>query len=97
MIVATNAFGMGIDKANVKTVIHIQLPENIENYYQEAGRAGRNEEKAYAVLLTSPSDKSNAESQFIAVLPDKKFLNTMYVKLRNFSIMVLKCIYCWVL
>jgi ATP-dependent DNA helicase RecQ len=84
VIVATNAFGMGIDKANVKTVIHIQLPENIENYYQEAGRAGRNEEKAYAVLLTSPSDKSNAESQFIAVLPDKKFLNTMYVKLCNY-------------
>lgn len=84
VIVATNAFGMGIDKANVKTVIHIQLPENIENYYQEAGRAGRNEEKAYAVLLTSPSDKSNAESQFLAVLPDKKFLNAVYVKLCNY-------------
>jgi ATP-dependent DNA helicase RecQ len=84
VIVATNAFGMGIDKANVKTVIHIQLPENIENYYQEAGRAGRNEDKAYAVLLTSPSDKSNAENQFIAVLPDKKFLNTMYIKLCNY-------------
>ncbi|MEY3499476.1 MAG: hypothetical protein RL308_1145, partial [Bacteroidota bacterium] len=84
VIVATNAFGMGIDKANVKTVIHIQLPENIENYYQEAGRAGRNEEKAFAVLLTSPSDKSQAESQFIAVLPDKKFLTTMYIKLCNY-------------
>lgn len=84
VIVATNAFGMGIDKANVKTVIHIQLPENIESYYQEAGRAGRNEEKAYAVLLTSPSDKSNAESQFLAVLPDKKFLNAVYVKLCNY-------------
>ncbi|MSP85520.1 MAG: RecQ family ATP-dependent DNA helicase [Flavobacteriaceae bacterium] len=84
VIVSTSAFGMGIDKKNVKTVIHIQLPENIENYYQEAGRAGRNEEKAYAILLTSPSDKSNAESQFITVLPDKKFLNTMYVKLCNY-------------
>lgn len=84
VIVATNAFGMGIDKANVKTVIHIHLPENIENYYQEAGRAGRNGEKAFAVLLTSPSDKLNAENQFLAVLPDKKFLNLMFVKLCNY-------------
>jgi ATP-dependent DNA helicase RecQ len=84
VIVATNAFGMGIDKPNVKTVIHIQLPENIENYYQEAGRAGRNGEKAYAVLLTSPSDIIQAENQFINVLPDKAFLNIMYVKLCNY-------------
>jgi ATP-dependent DNA helicase RecQ len=84
VIVATNAFGMGIDKANVKTVIHIQLPENLENYYQEAGRAGRNGEKAFAVLLTSPSDVIQAESQFIAVLPDKNFLKIMYVKLCNY-------------
>jgi ATP-dependent DNA helicase RecQ len=84
VIVATNAFGMGIDKANVKTVIHIQLPENLENYYQEAGRAGRNGEKAYAVLLTSPSDILQTENQFINVLPDKKFLNLMYVKLCNY-------------
>jgi ATP-dependent DNA helicase RecQ len=69
VIVATNAFGMGIDKANVKTVIHIQLPESLENYYQEAGRAGRNGKKAYAVLLTSPSDIAQAENQFIHVLP----------------------------
>ncbi|MFV8327195.1 RecQ family ATP-dependent DNA helicase [Flavobacterium sp. ZS1P14] len=84
VIVATNAFGMGIDKANVKTVIHIQLPDNLENYYQEAGRAGRNGEKAYAVLLTSPSDILQTENQFINVLPDKKFLNLMYVKLCNY-------------
>jgi ATP-dependent DNA helicase RecQ len=84
VIVATNAFGMGIDKANVKTVIHIQLPENIENYYQEAGRAGRNGEKAFAVLLTSPADIVQSESQFLNILPDKVFLNTMYVKLCNY-------------
>jgi ATP-dependent DNA helicase RecQ len=84
VIVATNAFGMGIDKPNVKTVIHIQLPENIENYYQEAGRVGRNGEKAYAVLLTSPTDIIQTENQFINVLPDKAFLNTMYVKLCNY-------------
>ena len=84
VIVATNAFGMGIDKANVKTVIHIQLPQNMENYYQEAGRAGRNGERAFAILLTSPSDIIQANNQFINVLPDKKFLNLMYIKLNNY-------------
>ncbi|PRZ28235.1 RecQ family ATP-dependent DNA helicase [Flavobacterium granuli] len=84
VIVATNAFGMGIDKPDVKTVIHIQLPENLENYYQEAGRSGRNGEKAFAVLLTSPSDIIQAENQFIHILPDKKFLNQVYLKLSNF-------------
>ena len=84
VVVATNAFGMGIDKANVKTVIHIQLPENLENYYQEAGRAGRNGERAFAILLTSPSDIIQAQNQFINVLADKKFLNLMYLKLNNY-------------
>lgn len=84
VIVATNAFGMGIDKANVKTVIHVQLPENLENYYQEAGRAGRNGEKAFAVLLHAPSDVIQAENQFIHVLPDRKFLLEMYIKLCNY-------------
>ncbi|KDN54288.1 RecQ family ATP-dependent DNA helicase [Flavobacterium seoulense] len=81
VMVATNAFGMGIDKANVKTVIHTQLPENLENYYQEAGRAGRNEEKAFALLLTSPSDVAQTENQFIYVLPDKKFLQEVFIKM----------------
>lgn len=81
VIVATNAFGMGIDKANVKTVIHLHLPENLENYYQETGRAGRNGEKAFAVLLTSPSDIQHAESQFLSALPDTKFLNLLFLKL----------------
>ncbi|MBP6757964.1 MAG: RecQ family ATP-dependent DNA helicase [Flavobacterium sp.] len=84
VMVATNAFGMGIDKSNVKTVIHIHLPESMESYYQEAGRAGRNEEKAFAVLLTSPSDKAQAQSQFINVLPDKKILTQIYIKLCNY-------------
>ena len=74
VIVATNAFGMGIDKPNVKTVIHIQLPENIENYYQEAARCGRTGEKAFSVILTSPSDIIQSENQFLNVLPDKEFL-----------------------
>ncbi|MCG9791147.1 RecQ family ATP-dependent DNA helicase [Flavobacterium algicola] len=84
VIVATNAFGMGIDKANVKTVIHIQLPENMENYYQEAGRAGRNGEKAFAVLLSSPSDSIQAENQFVKNLADKDFLNAVYRKLNTY-------------
>ncbi|MEY4963352.1 MAG: hypothetical protein RLZZ323_671 [Bacteroidota bacterium] len=84
VMVATNAFGMGIDKANVKTVIHIQLPDNIENYYQESGRAGRNGEKAFAVLITSPSDTLQAENQFLSNLPDKPFLNSVYIKLCNY-------------
>jgi ATP-dependent DNA helicase RecQ len=84
VIVATNAFGMGIDKDNVKTVIHTQLPENIENYYQESGRAGRNGEKAFSVLLYNNSDANQTEQQFLSVLPDKKFLKTMYVKLCNY-------------
>lgn len=84
VIVATNAFGMGIDKGNVKTVIHIQLPDSMESYYQEAGRCGRNGQKAFAVILNSPSDYLQAEGQFIAVLPDKEFLTTIYKKLNSY-------------
>ena len=84
VIVATNAFGMGIDKGNVKTVIHLQLPDSMESYYQEAGRCGRNGQKAFAVLLHSPSDFIQAESQFIAVLPNKEFLTKVYKKLNSY-------------
>jgi len=84
VMVATNAFGMGIDKANVKTIIHLHLPQNLENYYQETGRAGRNGEKAFAVLLNNPSDVLHAEAQFLSVLPNKAFLNLVFVKLCNF-------------
>jgi ATP-dependent DNA helicase RecQ len=84
IMVATNAFGMGIDKANVKTIIHVQLPENIENYYQEAGRAGRNGDKAFAVILTNKADLGNAKLQFLEVLPDKIFLKEIYIKLCNY-------------
>ncbi len=84
IIVATNAFGMGIDKPDVKTVIHIQLPENIENYYQEVGRAGRNGEKAFSLLITNPTDIELAKKQFLSVLPDKKFVREVYVKLNNY-------------
>lgn len=84
VIVATNAFGMGIDKPDVKTVIHIQLPENLENYYQEAGRAGRNGEKAFGILLLGPNDINTTQSQFDTVTIDKKFLKEVYIKLNNY-------------
>ncbi len=84
VMVATNAFGMGIDKANVKTVFHYQLPENLENYYQEAGRAGRNGAPAQAVLLVGPSDVTAVQAQFLSNLPDKEFLKLAYIKLCNY-------------
>lgn len=84
VIVATNAFGMGIDKANVQNIIHIQLPENLESYYQEAGRAGRNGEYAQAVMLVNQYDILKAKQQFLEVLPDKAFLTNIYIKLFNF-------------
>lgn len=84
VMVATNAFGMGIDKPDVKTVIHIQLPENIENYYQEAGRAGRNGEKAFGIILTNSGDINYTKRQFLDVLPDKKIVRDVYVKLNNY-------------
>ena len=61
IIVATNAFGMGIDKPNVKVVVHFNLPNSIENYVQEAGRGGRNGEKAFSVVLTNNSDIKNVQ------------------------------------
>ena len=84
VMVATNAFGMGIDKANVKTIIHLNVPQNLENYYQEAGRAGRNGEKAFAILLTNLSDIVHAKSQFLSNLADKQFLNLVFLKICNY-------------
>jgi ATP-dependent DNA helicase RecQ len=84
VIVATNAFGMGIDKPDVKTVTHIQLPENLESYYQEAGRAGRNGQKSFAVILKHHTDVAMAKAQFIDGLADKAFLRQVYQKLNAF-------------
>jgi len=84
IIVATTAFGMGIDKPDVKTVIHINLPESIESYYQESGRAGRNGEKAYAIILINEADKQNLKTQFLKTLPSVDFIKTVYRKLCNY-------------
>ena len=84
VMVATNAFGMGIDKANVQTVIHHNLPESLESYYQEAGRAGRNGEKAYAVILINTSDELDSKNKYLNSLPDIKFLKNVYKRLCNY-------------
>ncbi|NNK83478.1 MAG: RecQ family ATP-dependent DNA helicase [Flavobacteriaceae bacterium] len=84
VMVATNAFGMGIDKSDVKTVIHVNLPESLESYFQEAGRAGRNGKKAYAVILKNKGDESVVKNQFLGVLPELDFIKTVYRKLCNY-------------
>lgn len=84
VMVATNAFGMGIDKPDVKTVIHLNLPESIESYFQEAGRVGRNGEKAYAIILKNNSDEVLVKNQFLSVLPNVNFVKQVYRKLCNY-------------
>lgn len=84
VMVATNAFGMGIDKADVKTVIHMNLPESIESYFQEAGRAGRNGEHAYAILLKNKGDEDHVRNQFLSVLASVDFIKELYRKLCNY-------------
>ncbi len=84
VMVATNAFGMGIDKNEVSCVIHLNLPFSIENYYQEIGRAGRNGSIADAVLLVHQNDKNRIKSQYLTSLPDKEFIKTCYKNLCNY-------------
>ncbi|WP_209403160.1 ATP-dependent DNA helicase RecQ [Pseudozobellia sp. WGM2] len=84
VMVATNAFGMGVDKPDVSLVVHYQIPDCIENYFQEAGRAGRNGQRAQAVLLTNKMDEELLKNQFLSSLPDIPFLRRLYNKLNNY-------------
>ena len=78
VIVSTNAFGMGIDKPDVRFVIHLDLPDSPEAYFQEAGRAGRDEKLAVAVMLYSPSDKRKMEDRIEASFPSTEFIKQVY-------------------
>lgn len=85
VMVSTNAFGMGIDKPDVRMVIHHDLPDTIEAYFQEAGRAGRDEQKAFAVLLYDPSqDKAKARKRVADNYPPKEFVMDVYHKTCDF-------------
>nr|WP_320118570.1 ATP-dependent DNA helicase RecQ [uncultured Marinifilum sp.] len=84
VMVATNAFGMGIDKPDVRTVVHMDLPDTIEAYFQEAGRAGRDGKKAFAVLLYSNPDRVQLLKRIKTNFPEKEFIIRVYQALGNF-------------
>ncbi len=84
VMVATNAFGMGIDKPDVRMVAHIDCPDSLEAYFQEAGRAGRDGKKAYAVLLYNSSDKRKLTKRISDTFPTKEYVREVYDHLADF-------------
>ncbi|GCB37433.1 RecQ family ATP-dependent DNA helicase [Bacteroides faecalis] len=84
VMVATNAFGMGIDKPDVRIVIHLDLPDSPEAYFQEAGRAGRDGEKAYAVILYAKSDKTTLHKRIADTFPEKEYILNVYEHLQYY-------------
>lgn len=84
VMVATNAFGMGIDKPDVRLVVHIDIPDSPEAYFQEAGRGGRDGKKAYAVLLYAKSDKTTLKKRISDTFPEKDYIRTVYEHLNYY-------------
>lgn len=84
VMVATNAFGMGIDKADVRTVVHMDLPNSLEEYFQEAGRAGRDGERSYAVILYSKNDSAKLRKRITDAFPVREFIVRVYEALGNY-------------
>ena len=84
VMVATNAFGMGIDKPDVRLVIHLDLPDSIEAYFQEAGRAGRDGQKAYAIILYAQSDNTTLRKRIPDNFPEKDYIRDVYEHLQYY-------------
>ncbi|WP_194850422.1 RecQ family ATP-dependent DNA helicase [Nonlabens antarcticus] len=84
VMVATNAFGMGIDKPDVRSIVHLQLPDSIESYFQETGRAGRDGNSSVAQFIYNINDLNHAHNQFIKGLPTVTLLKTVYRKLNSY-------------
>ena len=83
-MVSTNAFGMGIDKPDVRVVIHIDMPDSPEAYFQEAGRAGRDGEKAFAVMLYAKTDKTTLRKRIPDTFPEKEYIKKVYEHLQYY-------------